>query len=456
MQGKKPTTTGVKLTSYKDDLKLPHLVKPLSPDRKSEDNRTCHICSKVVGDDKVPCCREQALSTTTSAVRVCHECLPLVDPLLTPHRHSLGPRDAISWKIERGALDHEGKRKWMISTSVVAPEYTSRTPVDFVVVLDVSASGDQGKPKSSDRTKKRDGEGDSTTQGGASRFNFVRKAMLEVIQSDVLDDKDRLAIVTFSSTTQVLIPLTNVDRIRDTLEHRIESILYGGKTNTYAGIERGLDQFDDLSETRTKSLLLVMGWITTSGVTDTRSMCNLLASRPEAQGVTIDTIGHGTHHDAILLRELAVTCRGEYQYHSTADDFSEYLRKLWSSRKSVPIHDLRVMYWARANCTVHDTVGRVFPPLALGSLVVHSASTMSNGQIKDFSAGVSLDVPDRDGFVQLDVTGQIDGIPFHDRRFICIPHSISRPEDPNREDRKPERLAIKGKEPEKASKGKKK
>jgi uncharacterized protein YegL len=186
--------------------------------------------------------------------------------------------------------------------TVTAPEVdlaaaaAARPALDVVAVVDVSGSMAGGK------------------------LQLTQEALRFMITQ--LTPRDRLALVTFGSLAQTVLPLTAMTpTARATATARVGAFVANTGTNLSGGLFLGLDEVKRRVEPNPVcSVLLLTDGQATDGITDAAE----LAAAVRAQlGATppcaVYTFGYGADHNEVLLRQLADAGRGAYYFVDRPD-----------------------------------------------------------------------------------------------------------------------------------------
>lgn len=178
----------------------------------------------------------------------------------------------------------------------------SHVPCDIALVIDVSGSmsADARVP----------GETDELT--GLSVLDLVKHSCLTIMTT--MDKKDRLAIVTFSSGSKVLQPLTPMTAAN---KKKAEAIIAGinieGATNLWLGLKNGIKLFENEEDTGRVPAVMVL----TDGVPN--HMCPPQGYVPALKAMgnmipSISTFGFGFTLRSGLLKSIAELGRGNYSF----------------------------------------------------------------------------------------------------------------------------------------------
>ncbi|CAE6400616.1 unnamed protein product [Rhizoctonia solani] len=109
---------------------------------------------------------------------------------------------------------------------------TGRAPVDLCLVIDVSGSMDTEAPVP--------GKQDKNETTGLSVLDVVKHATRTIIES--MGDDDRIAVVTFSDSAEIVAPLTLMNKANRTkVWSTIEGLRTRGMTNLWDGLKTGMN-----------------------------------------------------------------------------------------------------------------------------------------------------------------------------------------------------------------------
>ena len=160
------------------------------------------------------------------------------------------------------------------------------------------------------------------------------KQALECLEQQLVPG-DHLAVVTFSSSAQLLLPMAEVSASnRAQLRASIRSMRTGGLTNMVAGLDLAIEQLATLpAELMGRVILLSDGHPNRGRATDRESLCALVKRDFGRHGLSC--FGYSTHCDQELMEELSDTGRGSYAFldseDATLDAFAQELGGLLST-----------------------------------------------------------------------------------------------------------------------------
>ncbi|HEY3805371.1 MAG TPA: VWA domain-containing protein [Kofleriaceae bacterium] len=183
---------------------------------------------------------------------------------------------------------HQAALQLAIDTNIDPTQYP-QLPMNLVVVIDHSGSMAE------------DGKLDNVKAG--------LHALIDGLGSD-----DRLAIVQFSDTVQVLAPFGSDSLDRTGLGTIVDGLQAEGGTDILSGLQQGfaLDAAA-LDPSRQSRVILLSDGLATVGTTDDSA---ILAGADAAidQGIELTTVGVGTDFDLTLMRGLAEHGTGNFYF----------------------------------------------------------------------------------------------------------------------------------------------
>jgi Mg-chelatase subunit ChlD len=165
-----------------------------------------------------------------------------------------------------------------------------RYPAYVVVVVDVSGS-------------MRDGD----------KIGAVRHALARFVET--MHPEDRIAIVTFADAAHVALPPSRIAEARPVVLGAIGALEAYGGTNLEAGLRAGLDLAygAEVGPTSVVRVLLLSDGVPSVGVMAPHAIV-AGASRSDARGVPVTTIGMGDQIDYSLLDAIARRSGGAFHY----------------------------------------------------------------------------------------------------------------------------------------------
>jgi Ca-activated chloride channel family protein len=137
----------------------------------------------------------------------------------------------------------------------------------------------------------------------------ARAASLALV--DLLRDGDRLAVVTFDSRTEVLVPSTVLDGdARDEVKARLGRMVARGTTDMHGGLQAGLREVMGNLVRDGINRVVLLG----DGVPNEPAGIEALAQAAGERGVTITALGLGLDYDETLMARVAQLSGGRFHY----------------------------------------------------------------------------------------------------------------------------------------------
>lgn len=190
-------------------------------------------------------------------------------------------------------------------SSAVSAQAFQRKPLNLAVVLDVS-----GSMSATDETEK-------------TRLEWAKDALLRTI--DELGPQDMLSIVTFDTTSQILLRPEQVrDKVR--LAALVKSLVTRGSTNLEAGLRDGFqlvsENVDRLQRHEHRVILISDAGLNT-GVTDQSALTKLVTDHA-GEGIGLTALGLGQNFNQDLVHGIANSRGGNYLFVQTGEDMVQY------------------------------------------------------------------------------------------------------------------------------------
>jgi Ca-activated chloride channel family protein len=149
------------------------------------------------------------------------------------------------------------------------------------------------------------------------RLGLVKQSLTILV--DELNDADRVAIVTYSDTSGVVLEPTQV-RDRDAILDAIDGLETGGSTNLESGLREGYDLARSaFNEDGINRVIIASDGVANAGITDVDALGRFIREDAD-NGIDLVTVGFGLgNFNDVLMEQLADNGDGFYAYIDTLD-----------------------------------------------------------------------------------------------------------------------------------------
>jgi Ca-activated chloride channel family protein len=217
----------------------------------------------------------------------------------TPPRHAANANRAVVFagRLSRQHLPSDGNTLLYAQLrigpgDIPAPEHSN---VNLALVIDSSGS--------------MEGEGLARAKEAAARMVAA------------MADGDRLALVTFDTEVQVLIPSTRIDEEeRAKAVAMVEHMRAKGTTNMFAGLEAGLAEVQRHFDAEGINGIVLLG----DGIPNDATGIEDLAQRAGQQQVRITSLGLGIDYNEALMADIAQRSGGRFHYVDEPEKVADY------------------------------------------------------------------------------------------------------------------------------------
>jgi len=199
----------------------------------------------------------------------------------------------------RPALIDTDKKYLQVLARLRAPkdDQIPRTPLSVAIVIDRSGSM----------------RGD--------KLNAAKECTLEFVER--MSETDEVCIVTYDTTVEVVLPLTNVKLARDGLTRILANIDSGGSTDLHSGWLQGAALLAPRTDVnRMCRVLLLSDGQANHGIQNINTICKQVSQLAQS-GITTSTVGIGLGFNEMLMTEVAKAGQGTAFYGDGAEDLSE-------------------------------------------------------------------------------------------------------------------------------------
>ncbi len=151
-----------------------------------------------------------------------------------------------------------------------------------------------------------------------NRLGLVKESLTILVEE--LRDDDRVAIVTYSDSSGVVLEPTRV-RDRDRILEAIDSLEPGGSTNLESGLREGYNLARSaFNEDGINRVIIASDGVANAGITDVDQLAAMIRADADA-GVDLVTVGFGMgNFNDVTMEQLADNGDGFYAYVDTRDE----------------------------------------------------------------------------------------------------------------------------------------
>ncbi len=212
-------------------------------------------------------------------------------------------RGSLQAALSSAKILHQAGDELFMTVDVQAAtaEMTTRPPMSVAVVIDRSGS------MSGDKLKQ------------------AKQAALGLIER--LSARDRVALVQYDDSAQILLPSTNMDPTgKARASAAIANIYDGGGTNLHDGMMLGVREVMSVaSPGALRRVILLSDGQANAGIVDMPTLTQA-ANQASMRGARLTTIGLGEDYNEELMEALAENGRGHYYYVRLARDLDRVFR----------------------------------------------------------------------------------------------------------------------------------
>ncbi|MEP1125197.1 MAG: YfbK domain-containing protein, partial [Ilumatobacter sp.] len=150
------------------------------------------------------------------------------------------------------------------------------------------------------------------------RLGLVKQSLTILV--DELEDDDRVAIVTYSDSSGIVLEPTRVSD-RDTILDAIDGLESGGSTNLESGLREGYELARNaFNEGGINRVIIASDGVANAGITDVDALGRFIRDDAD-NGIDLVTVGFGLgNFNDVLMEQLADNGDGFYAYVDTLDE----------------------------------------------------------------------------------------------------------------------------------------
>lgn len=252
-----------------------------------------------------------------------------------------------------------------LRVGTVAPPEAKKPPINLALVIDTSGSM-EGKP-----------------------IEDARAAATAMI--DALSDGDKLAVIAFHSTAEVLLPSTELDGDnKSEVKARVQAMKAQGTTDMSSGLRAGLDEVNKSYTAQGINRIVLVG----DGVPNNPSLMHPLAAEAASRGISITTLGLGPDFNEVLMGAVAQTSGGRFHYVEKSEQVADYFHGEVLRLQAVYARNAVVSLTPGPGVHIESVLG--MPTTTTASGVEVTLGDLSRDDKRDLIVKLSVD-PKRDG-----------------------------------------------------------
>lgn len=162
---------------------------------------------------------------------------------------------------------------------------------------------------------------DTSGSMSGEKIEQAKRAVRQLVER--MQPEDRVALVTYNHTAQVLQPLALVSDVRRAIDGHVDRIFAGGGTVIPAALELGAAQLANAPGTHVRRVVLVSDGLDGSGQAVEAVAASLRSEA--ARGVYASSLGIGADYDERFLTTVADAGRGNYEFLASGGELDGFL-----------------------------------------------------------------------------------------------------------------------------------
>ena len=208
---------------------------------------------------------------------------------------------------------------------------------------------------------------------------------------DSMRDGDRLSLVVFHSTAEVLVPATVLDkRSRAAIAGRIREMKAHGTTDLQAGLAHGIQEVARSLKPEGINRIVLLS----DGVPNDASAVIGSAQGAAQSGISITALGLGLEYDETLLTAVAQNAGGRFHFIRESAQVASVMRDEVLQLRRVVARNAQLVLTPGPNVTLSAVLGQA--PLQSGRVTQVAIGELAQGETREF-------------FVELQVGSHVDG-----------------------------------------------
>jgi Ca-activated chloride channel family protein len=248
----------------------------------------------------------------------------------------------------------------------------------------------------------------------------ARRACLAMV--DELGEGDRIAIVTYDTKADLLVPSTVLDAgTRASIRRSIEKMTARGTTNMGSGLQVALQQVQSYRTNEGVNRIVLVG----DGVPNDPSQLPALAQQAGQQGITITALGLGLDYDETLMGKIAELSGGKFHFVDDSAKVAEVLEREVVVMKRIVGRSAVLQLVSGPGVTIQEVIGHTVQPVG-GGIVQIGLGDLGEQEERDVilrlsapgrSPGAAIELIDAELSYQDAV---VNGGSLQDRAFLAV------------------------------------
>jgi Ca-activated chloride channel family protein len=211
----------------------------------------------------------------------------------------------------------------------------------------------------------------------------AREATLAIL--DLLREGDRLSVVAFHSSTDVLLPSTVIDDNLDELREDIGRMEARGTTDMAGGLQAGLTELMTHFEPNGVNRLVLLG----DGVPNDEAGIVAMAQASGERGMNITAIGLGLDYNETLMGDIAQVSGGQFHYVEESEQMATLFREEVIRMQRVAGRNAVVRLQPGPGVTIQSVVGQNVQNL--GAYVEVHLGDLHEGEHRDLMVRATVE-----------------------------------------------------------------
>jgi Ca-activated chloride channel family protein len=210
----------------------------------------------------------------------------------------------------------------------------------------------------------------------------AREAAIAIL--DLLREDDRIAVVAFHSTTEVLLPSTVVEDDLDELREKVGRMEARGTTDMAGGLTAGLQEVMANLDPQGTNGVVLLG----DGVPNDPNGITAMAQAAGERGIAITSMGLGLDYDETLMGDIATLSGGQFHYIEESSQVATVFRDEVLRMQRVFGHNAIVTLQPGPGVQIQSVIGQ--DVTNLGGAIQVNLGDLHEGEHRDLLVRATL------------------------------------------------------------------